>query len=84
MRWTLIPLILLVVIALFGFALLGSILSIVGTIVLAILGAAFTVIAVFLKLLFTPFVGLVFLGALIWFLVYRRRDSSNSQPEIKS
>jgi hypothetical protein len=82
MKWTLIPLILLLVVALFGFALLGTVLSIIGTLVWAILGAILTVIGVFLKLLFTPFLGLIFLGALIWFLVYRRRDSS--QPEIKS
>jgi hypothetical protein len=80
MRWTLIPLILVIVVAVFAFSIVGTVLSIVGTIVLALLGAVFAVIGVFLKLLFTPFIGLIFLGALIWFLLYKR----NGQAEPKA
>jgi hypothetical protein len=81
MKWTLLPLILLIVVALVVFSLLGTVLSVIGTIVIALLTAVFAIVGIFLKLIFTPLVGLVFLGALIWFLVYRRRESRN---EIKS
>lgn len=73
MKWTALPIILLIVVGLIAFSIVGSVLTVVGSVVLALVGAALAVIGVFLKLLFTPVVGLLFLGALIWFLVYRRR-----------
>ena len=81
MKWTALPVILLIIVALFVFSLVGTVLSVIGTLVVTLLGAAFAIIGILLKLLFTPIVGLLFLGALIWFLVYRRRES---RTEIKS
>jgi hypothetical protein len=78
MKWTLLPLLFLAIIVLFAFAIMGTVLTAIGSIVLALLGAIFAIIGVFLKLIFTPLIGLVFLAALIWFLVYRRRDTVKS------
>ena len=78
MKWTLVPLILLAIIALFAFAAIGTVLTALGTIVFALIGAAFTILGVFLKLIFTPIIGLIFLGGVIWFLLYRRRDPVKS------
>lgn len=73
MKWTALPIILLIVVGLVALSVVGSVLTVIGSVVLALLGAALAVVGVLLKLLFTPVVGLLFLGALIWFLVYRRR-----------